>query len=100
MTMAKQILEGSQLVDLQKHPLGIVLTLQNIVSTVNLDYKLDLKAITLLDRNVEYNSKRFDAIIMRIRDPKTIALIFDLGKMVFIGAKSEHQSKLAVRKYS
>ena len=37
---------------------------------------------------------------MRIRDPKTTALIFASGKMVVTGAKSEEQSKLAARKYA
>ncbi len=37
---------------------------------------------------------------MRIRDPKTTALIFASGKMVVTGAKSEDQSKLASRKYA
>ncbi|KAG6537606.1 hypothetical protein ZIOFF_002701 [Zingiber officinale] len=98
--MAEQILEGSQPVDLSKHPSGIVPTLQNIVSTVNLDCKLDLKAIALQARNAEYNPKRFAAVIMRIREPKTTALIFASGKMVCTGAKSEHQSKLAARKFA
>ncbi|KAJ8430232.1 hypothetical protein Cgig2_009410 [Carnegiea gigantea] len=98
--MAEQGLEGSQPVDLSKHPSGIVPTLQNIVSTVNLDCKLDLKAIALQARNAEYNPKRFAAVIMRIREPKTTALIFASGKMVCTGAKSETQSKLAARKYA
>ncbi|TQD80426.1 hypothetical protein C1H46_034016 [Malus baccata] len=67
-------LEESQPVDLSIHPSGIVPTLQNIVSTVNLDCKLDLKQIALQARNAEYNPK------------------------VCTGAKSEHQSKLAARK--
>ncbi|KAM0951898.1 putative TATA-box binding protein [Dioscorea sansibarensis] len=98
--MADQAMEGSQPVDLSKHPSGIVPTLQNIVSTVNLDCKLDLKAIALQARNAEYNPKRFAAVIMRIREPKTTALIFASGKMVCTGAKSEQQSKLAARKYA
>ncbi|KAL6506591.1 hypothetical protein OROGR_024772 [Orobanche gracilis] len=95
-----QGLAGNQPVDLSKHPSGIVPTLQNIVSTVNLDCKLDLKAIALQARNAEYNPKRFAAVIMRIREPKTTALIFASGKMVCTGAKSEAQSKLAARKYA
>jgi transcription initiation factor TFIID TATA-box-binding protein len=58
--MAEQqvvVLEGSQPVDLAKHPSGIVPTLQNIVSTVNMDCKLDLKTIALHARNAEYNPK-------------------------------------------
>ncbi|CAG8750537.1 12087_t:CDS:2, partial [Cetraspora pellucida] len=79
---------------------GIVPMLQNIVATVNLGCKLDLKTIALHARNAEYNPKRFAAVIMRIREPKTTALIFASGKMVVTGAKSEDDSKLASRKYA
>lgn len=37
---------------------------------------------------------------MRIREPKTTALIFASGKMVVTGAKSEEMSRLAARKYA
>ncbi|XP_013183064.1 TATA-box-binding protein [Amyelois transitella] len=79
---------------------GIVPQLQNIVSTVNLNCKLDLKKIALHARNAEYNPKRFAAVIMRIREPRTTALIFSSGKMVCTGAKSEEDSRLAARKYA
>ncbi|KAI5618991.1 beclin 1-associated autophagy-related key regulator, partial [Silurus asotus] len=79
---------------------GIIPQLQNIVSTVNLACPLDLKAIALQARNAEYNPKRFAAVIMRIREPRTTALIFSSGKMVCTGAKSEEQSRLAARKYA
>ncbi|KAF0929742.1 hypothetical protein E2562_024434 [Oryza meyeriana var. granulata] len=92
--------DGEQMVDLAEHPSGIVPTLQNIVSTVNLDCRLDLQKIALHARNAEYNPKRFAAVIMRIREPKTTALIFASGKMVCTGAKSEDHSKLAARKYA
>ena len=73
--------------------------MQNIVSTANLGVRLDLRKIALTCRNAEYNPRRFAAVIMRIRDPKTTALIFTSGKMVCTGAKSEEQSKDAARKY-
>ncbi|KAL6068657.1 Transcription factor TFIID, C-terminal, TATA-box binding transcription factor, variant 3 [Balamuthia mandrillaris] len=73
---------------------------RNLVSTVNLGTRLDLKEIALHARNAEYNPKRFAAVIMRIRDPKTTALIFASGKMVCTGAKSEEASRLAARKYA
>ena len=91
---------------------------RNIVATVNLDCRLDLKTIALHARNAEYNPKvrwllysycdaklihsikRFAAVIMRIRDPRTTALIFASGKMVVTGAKSEDDSRLASRKYA
>ena len=91
---------SSSSLDLARHPSGIVPTLQNIVATVNLECKLDLKHIALHARNAEYNPKRFAAVIMRIRDPKTTALIFASGKMVVTGARSEELSRLAARKYA
>ena len=80
-SMAKKNLEGNQPLDLEKHPSSIIPTIQNIVSTIRLDYRLVLKAISLQARNAEYNAKHFAAFIMRIRDPKTTAWIFALGNM-------------------
>ncbi|CAF4813816.1 unnamed protein product [Rotaria sp. Silwood2] len=51
-------------------------------------------------RNAEYNPKRFAAVIMRIRRPRTTALIFASGKMVCTGAKSEEDSLEAARRYA
>ena len=74
--------------------------LQNIVSTASLGVTLDLRKIALNCRNAEYNPKRFAAVIIRIRDPKTTALIFSSGKMVITGAKSEELSQRAAKMYS
>jgi transcription initiation factor TFIID TATA-box-binding protein len=78
----------------------VVPNVQNVVSTVSLGIQLDLKRIALKARNAEYNPRRFAAVIMRIRDPKTTALIFSSGKMVITGAKSEESSKVACKKYA
>jgi transcription initiation factor TFIID TATA-box-binding protein len=75
-------------------------TIQNIVSTANLGCKLDLRRIALRARNCEYKPRRFAAVIMRIREPRTTALIFESGKLVVTGAKSEDASRLAARKYA
>jgi transcription initiation factor TFIID TATA-box-binding protein len=74
--------------------------LQNIVSTANLGCELKLREIALQAKNAEYNPKRFAAVIMRIKEPKTTALIFSSGKMVCTGAKSEDDSRKASRKYA
>eukprot|EP00092_Neocalanus_flemingeri_P025343 GFUD01027478.1.p1 GENE.GFUD01027478.1~~GFUD01027478.1.p1 ORF type:complete len:314 (+),score=118.92 GFUD01027478.1:89-1030(+) len=85
---------------MQQSGTDIIPQLQNIVSTVNMCSKLDLKKIALHARNAEFNPKRFAAVIMRIREPRTTALIFSSGKMVCTGAKSEEDSRLAARKYA
>lgn len=87
---------------------------RNVVATVSLGTKLNLKEIALRARNAEYNPNRFSAVIMRIREPKTTALIFASGsrkyfsalnllfsgKMVVTGARSEELSRQAARKFS
>lgn len=62
--------------------------------------KLDLRSIALQSRNAEYNPRRFAAVIIRIREPKTTALIFSSGKMVITGAKSEEMSLQAAKHYA
>lgn len=80
-------------------PEDIIPIIQNVVATVNLKSKLDLKSIALRARNSEYNPKRFAAVIMRIKSPRTTALIFASGKMVLTGAKSEQEVKLAGQRF-
>jgi len=79
---------------------GISPIIQNVVATCNLGCKLDLKQINMRARNSEYNPKRFAAIIMRIREPKTTALVFSSGKIVVTGARTEKLAHLAARKYA
>jgi len=67
------------------------------VSTAYLSTTIDLHKLAMYGRNVEYNQKRFAAAIIRIRDPKTTALVFQSGKMVCTGAKSEEESKTAAK---
>ncbi|KAK4169708.1 TATA-box-binding protein [Cladorrhinum sp. PSN259] len=75
-------------------------TIQNVVATVNLDCRIDLKLLGQHARNVEYKPSRFSALIMRIRDPRTTSLVFASGKLVLTGAKSEALARLATRKHA
>ena len=70
------------------------------MATINLKTQLDLRKIALRARNAEYNPQRFAAVIMRMREPKTTALIFASGKMVVTGAKDEKDSRLASKKFT
>ncbi|KEH34637.1 TATA-box-binding protein [Medicago truncatula] len=54
---------------------------RNIVSTVNLDCKLDLNSIKLQAPTAEYNPQRHPAVIMRIRAPESKAQINSFGMM-------------------
>jgi hypothetical protein len=52
-----QAVTVAETVDRTIHPSGIVPMLQNVVATVNLGCRLDLKEIALHARNAEYNPK-------------------------------------------
>lgn len=65
------------------------------MATVNLNSPLNLKQIALQARNAEYNPRRFAAVVMRLKLPKTTALVFASGKMVCTGAKNEDCAKVA-----
>ncbi|TDH73851.1 hypothetical protein CCR75_003847 [Bremia lactucae] len=80
--------------------LDLHVKVMNVVGTVDMKTLLDLKTIALHARNAEYNPKRFSAVIMRLRDPKTTALIFGSGKIVITGATSEDSCRLAARKFT
>ena len=62
--------------------------------------KLKLNDIALIFKNKEYNPAWFNSLIMRLEKPKTVALIFDSGKIVVTGTKTETDSKNAARIYS
>ena len=47
---------------------------------------------------VEYRPEQFPGLVFRLKRPKTATLIFNSGKMVCTGAKSEKESKRAVMK--
>jgi len=66
-----------------------VVTVQNIVSSINLGGKIHLeKAARTLPRSM-YEPEQFPGVIHRMVDPKTVILIFASGKLVCTGAKTE-----------
>ncbi|KAJ0175610.1 hypothetical protein K1T71_008769 [Dendrolimus kikuchii] len=74
--------------------------LQNCVSTVSLGCELKLLDIYSRTRFSEYNPSRFQGVVMKIRDPRATALVFRSGKIVCTGARNEHDSYLAARKFA
>jgi transcription initiation factor TFIID TATA-box-binding protein len=76
----------------------IIPTIQNIVSTAQLNCKLKLKEIALQEQNTQYEPKRFSGLIMRINEPRTTSLIFSNGKIVVLGAKNEEDSFKACKR--
>jgi transcription initiation factor TFIID TATA-box-binding protein len=64
-------------------------TIQNIVSSINLGGKISLeKAARTLPRSM-YEPEQFPGLIHRMLNPKTVILVFSSGKLVCTGAKNE-----------
>lgn len=64
-------------------------TVQNIVSSINLGGKIHLeRAARVLPRSM-YEPEQFPGVIHRMVDPKTVILIFASGKLVCTGGKTE-----------
>ena len=74
--------------------------IKNVVCTANLNCKLDLKEIAIAKtiKNAEYSSKKFSALRLKIKEPKTTILIFVNGKIVCLGGKSVEESEKACHK--
>jgi transcription initiation factor TFIID TATA-box-binding protein len=61
-----------------------------------LNQKVDLNAVVKSLPGVEYRPEQFPGLVFRLKKPKTATLIFNSGKMVCTGAKSEKESRKAV----
>ena len=67
-----------------------VVTIQNIVASINLGGKVHLEeAARTLPRSM-YEPEQFPGLIHRMVDPKTVILIFSTGKLVCTGGKTEN----------
>ncbi len=70
----------------------------NLVVTTDLEHKLCLEKIASTLMYVEYNPEQFPGLVLRIKEPKTSALLFSSGKIVCTGARSMTDAKEAIHK--
>lgn len=60
----------------------------NIVVSTSLGHDIPLEKMAATLSNTEYNPEQFPGLVIRIKDPKTSALIFSSGNVVCTGARS------------
>ena len=73
-----------------------IITIQNIVSSINLGGTVSLEqAARTLPRSM-YEPEQFPGLIHRMLDPKTVILIFASGKLVCVGARKTKEIHRAV----
>ena len=75
-----------------------IISIENVVASATLNQKVDLNAVVKGYPGVEYRPEQFPGLVFRLKRPKTATLIFNSGKMVCTGAKSEKEARRAVMK--
>ena len=70
----------------------------NIVVSTSLEHDIPLEKMAATLSNTEYNPEQFPGLVIRIRDPKTSALIFSSGKVVCTGARSMEKVQESIEK--
>jgi len=69
--------------------------IDNIVASANLGRNVDLESVSKMQRTM-YEPEQFPALIYRMDDPKVVFLIFSIGKIVCVGAKTEKEVRRAI----
>jgi transcription initiation factor TFIID TATA-box-binding protein len=70
----------------------------NIVVSSSLEHDIPLEKMAATLSNTEYNPEQFPGLVIRIKEPKTSALIFSSGKIVCTGARTMDEVKLSIKK--
>ena len=73
-----------------------IIKIENVVASATLNQKVDLNAVVKSYPEVQYRPEQFPGLVFRLKRPKTATLIFNSGKMVCTGAKSEKEARRAV----
>lgn len=68
----------------------------NIVASANLKSRLDLNKIVFELGECEYEPEQFPGLVYRLDQPKVVFLIFNSGKVICTGARSESDVELAI----
>lgn len=70
----------------------------NIVVSASLGHEIPLEKMAATLSNTEYNPEQFPGLVIRIKEPKTSALIFSSGKIVCTGARTMKDVHESIRK--
>lgn len=77
--------------------MGENIQIHNVVASCTADNKIPLSRLAVELKRTEYEPEQFPGLVYRIKEPKAAALIFNSGKIVCTGTKSEAQARRAIR---
>lgn len=69
----------------------------NIVISSDLKKDIPLEKMAATLPNTEYNPEQFPGLVLRIKEPKTTALVFSSGKIVCTGARNMEDVERALQ---
>jgi transcription initiation factor TFIID TATA-box-binding protein len=69
----------------------------NIVVSSSLGHDIPLEKMAATLSNTEYNPEQFPGLVIRIKEPKTSALIFNSGKIVCTGARTLDEVQKSIK---
>ena len=70
----------------------------NIVVSTALKHDIPLEKMAAVLPNTEYNPEQFPGLVIRIKEPKTSALVFSSGRVVCTGAKTKEKAVESIGK--
>ncbi len=85
-------------IDKKQEPVSKEIQVVNIVVSTSLEHDVPLEKMAATLSNTEYNPEQFPGLVLRIKDPKTSALIFSSGKVVCTGARSMDKVHESIQK--
>lgn len=92
--MAKKVTKKTKGKDIPPREINVV----NIVVSASLGHDIPLEKMAATLSNTEYNPEQFPGLVIRIKEPKTSALIFSSGKIVCTGARSIEKVHESIKK--
>ena len=96
--MAKKTIKKSKAVKVDEPKTEKNLEIVNIVVSSSLEHTIPLEKMAATLSNTEYNPEQFPGLVIRIKEPKTSALIFSSGKIVCTGARRLQKVEESIQK--
>ena len=75
-----------------------IITIQNFVVSGDIKCGIDLNKATMVMDNIMYEPEVFPGLIYRMKEPKSVLLLFSTGKIVCTGVKDEETVMLVFEK--
>ena len=72
------------------------INIENVVASATIAEELDIKDISNILDEAEYEPEQFPGVIYRLKEPKVAILIFGSGKVVCTGAKKPEMARIAL----